>query len=54
MNIIDVKEVSILRDVHEVNNLLSTNKWILLDVASGTYPEDGMAYQLFTVGRILD
>ena len=54
MNITDVKEVDTLRDHKTVNEILHSGKWILLNVANGTYPEDGMAYILFTVGRVLE
>lgn len=54
MDIKDVKQVDTLRDVTKVNKLLDSGKWILLNVANGTYPEDGMAYVIFTVGRVAE
>lgn len=54
MDITEIKEVEQLKDTYEVNKLLHSGKWVLLNVASGNYPEDGMAYTVFTLGRVAD
>ena len=54
MDIMDVKEVSVLNDSRKVNQMLESGQWVLLNVANGTYAEDGAAYCLFTLGRVAE